>query len=133
MLERRREKPLPAREQIIVDESLEPTEAKEITHIRLYDGSFGFPAGVYQWNSGNQCLTTLDDDMIGRLDINKIVKKVFEKAAVIVKTMRHVPTWNRMIENGEVVDNRTKTEEEVEKEQKIKDKINPPVRRKLLM
>lgn len=133
MLERRQQKSLPPREQVVIDGSLPPVDIKEITHIRLFDSSFGIPEGVYQYNSGNQCVTSLDDDMMGRLSMDVMTKAIANTKALLVQTFRHLPTWSKMIESGEVVDSRVRTDEEKEVEEKIKNTINPPVRRKLLM
>ena len=133
MLERRQQKSLPPREQVIVDGSVDPTDVMEITHIRLFDGSFGVPEGVYQWNSQNAMLTSLDDDMMGTLSMSTIHNRIKSSKALVAQTLRNIPTWKGMIERGEVVDSRVRTDEEKEMEEKINNKINPPVRRKLLM
>ena len=110
MLTRKNIKELPAREQIMIDESEEPKSIKEITHLLVNNTMHAVPSGLYEYNPVTQILTSLDDDMMGLLPIKNITNKA---TASSYKTYKHIPTWNKMIEDGVVKDNRTKKEDDV--------------------
>jgi hypothetical protein len=111
MLNRREKKKLPGREQNIVDECEEPKSIKEITHLLLTNSISNTPSGLYIYNPVTEILTSLDDDLIGRLPGQLIIKKGTSSS---IKPLKHIPTWDQMIEDGEVKDMRTKKEDEVE-------------------
>ena len=110
MLTRKNRKELPAREQIMIDESEEPKSIKEITHLLVNNTMHVIPTGLYEYNPVTQILTSLDDDMMGLLPIKDITNKA---TASSYKPYKHIPTWNKMIEDGVVKDNRTKKEDDV--------------------
>ena len=109
MLTRRNKKELPAREQNIVDSCMEPKSSKEITHILVQNTFNIIQSGLYIYNPVTEILTSLDDDMIGMLKLKDVVKN-----SSYFRPYRHIPTWNQMVENGEVKDMRTKKDDEEE-------------------
>jgi len=112
----------------------------EITHIILNKTIDGIPEGVYLYNPKTTIVITLDDDMIGTLTPVSIINNLKGNS---IRVVCHEPTWRTMIEDGEVVDNRTKKEDVIEAEtcenkpapqiadtQNAKDAL-PPLRRVL--
>lgn len=129
MLKRKERKEIPARFKSIL-ESKDCTSLNEITHIILHKTISGIPEGVYLYNAKNTIVTTLDDDMMGILSPTSIIKNLKGNS---IRAVCHEPTWRTMIEDGEVVDNRTKKEDVVEQiadTQNAKD-AHPPKRRAL--
>tara|TARA_R110000822_G_scaffold227017_1_gene359651 strand:- start:39351 stop:39752 length:402 start_codon:yes stop_codon:yes gene_type:complete len=109
MLIRKNKKELPARERYIVEESEVPASMKEVTHLLLSNSTHSVPAGLYKYNPVSQILTSLDDEIIGRYSKHIFANKASASSFVFYK---HIPTWNKMIEDGEVIDNRTKKEDD---------------------
>jgi hypothetical protein len=110
MLTRRDRKELPAREQNIVDDCEEPKSFKEVTHLLVYNTMHVISPGLYIYNPITEILTSLDDEIIGLLPKSDIIK---EATASSYTPYKHIPTWDKMIEDGEVKDNRTKKEDDV--------------------
>lgn len=130
MLTRKNRKELPAREQIIIDESEEPKSLKEITHLLVNNTMHAVSPGLYNYNPVTQILTSLDDDMMGLLPAKDIVNKA---TASSYKPYKHIPTWNKMIEDGVVKDNRTKKKDDVHEAADTVKKVEAkaPVKRSL--
>jgi len=94
----------------MIDESEEPKSIKEITHLLLNNTMHFVPPGLYEYNPVTQILISLDDDMMGFFPIKDITNKA---TASSYKPYKHIPTWNKMIEDGVVKDNRTKKEDDI--------------------
>lgn len=133
MLKRKTEAEIPIRDKIIIGSSVRVKNPEEITHVSYTSSSKAhYLNGVFAYNTTKEIASSLDDEFLGWLNFKSLISDENQGLCIFLK---HLPTWEKMIESGEVKDLRTKKEkEEIPPDNKIKNPIVKisPMRRTLI-
>lgn len=95
-------------EKAFLQDCVRSQSLKETTHIQFKKTVGIIAPNIYKYN-GNGTLS-LDGEYICHLTLSKSIREATASGNLI--TLKHVPTFDELIEKGDIVDNRSKEVEE---------------------